>query len=363
MNKQKTQKKKNNTLRYKNLVGGYGIKTKSNRNQTNARTRKLRRKMNNRMLREEGELEEGDNQEDYAYPPVPPYSQPEIPPIPPYVPPTPYGDVQSYVPPPAFEPIPAYVPTPTFEPIQPYVPPPAFGPIPPFQNSTSSEEQITSPVIPQEEPVINTVIPQEEPVINPVIPQEEPVTNQISPFQPYIPPPAFGPIPPSGPTPAFEPIPEYVQPSEIPPVKPYEQPPAFEPIPPSGPTPAFEPIPAYVQPSEIPTVPPYVPPPAFAPIPPFQNSTSSKEPPEEPVINQEPESETNAEEFKNGFTETIIPNNQPPTNNNINVELCPTIIEVGKNINHKYMFPSQFPVITNFYKQIPENMIKNTKNI
>ena len=30
MNKQKSQKKKINTLKHKNLVGGYGIKTKSN---------------------------------------------------------------------------------------------------------------------------------------------------------------------------------------------------------------------------------------------------------------------------------------------------------------------------------------------
>jgi hypothetical protein len=196
-------------------------------------------------------------------------------------------------------------------------------------------------------------------VINQVITPEEPVTNQISPFQPYVPPPAFEPIPAFQSPPAFEPIPAYVQPSEIPPVKPYEQPPAFDPIPPSGPTPAFEPIPAYVQPTEIPPVPLYEPPPAFEPIPPFQNSTSS----EEQIINQEPQSETNAENIQNGFTETIIPNNQPPTNNNINVELCPTIIEVGKNINYKYMFPSQFPVITNFYKQIPENMINNNKSI
>ena len=108
---------------------------------------------------------------------------------------------------------------------------------------------------------------------------------------------------------------------------------------------------------------------------PQEEEPQEEEPPEEPIntpeitTQEEPElSETNQEPFKpedlkNGFTETIIPNNQPQINNTINVELCPTVIEVGKNINHKYMFPSQFPVITNFYKQIPENMLKNKKNI
>jgi hypothetical protein len=213
MNKQKTKitaKKRNKTLKHQNLVGGYGIKTKSNKKRTNAR--RTRRSQDNRIL------QEGDNQEEYSippsYPPVPPYSQPEIPSVP------------AYVPPPAFEPIPAFQPAP-----------------------------------------------------------------------------------------------------------------------------AFEPIPPYVQPTEIPSVPP----PAFAPIPPFQNPITT----EEPEINPEYQ----VEGLKNGFTETIIPNNQPPTNNTINVDLCATIVEVGKNINHKYMFPSQFPVITNFYKQIPENMIKNNKSI
>jgi hypothetical protein len=363
MNKQKSQKKKNNTnktLKHKNLVGGYGIKTKSNRRQTDARTRKQRRKLNNRMLREgeggEEELED-DNQEEYTIPPeepvtnqilpeygpVQPYSQPEIPPVPPYVPPTPYGDVQSYIPPPAFEPIPPYVQPAEIPPVQPYVPPPAFEPIPPFQNSLSSEEQVTSPVIPQE-----TIIPQEETTINQedyTIPPEEPVTKPS--LSEDVPPPAF------------EPIPAYIQPSEIPPVQPYVPPPAFEPIPAYVQPSEIPPV----QPSEIPPVQPYVPPPAFEPIPPFQNPISSEEQPEEPVINQKPQSETNAEDFKNGFTETIIQNNQPQINNNINVDLCPTLIEVGKNINHKYMFPSQFPVITNFYKQIPENMINNNKSI
>ena len=259
MNKQKTKltaKKKNNTnktLKHKNFIGGYGIKTKSSKKRTN--TRRTRRSQDDRMF-QEGEGEEGDdNQEDYTYPPVPPT---------------------------AFEPIPPSGPTPAFDPVPAYVPPTPYGDVPA-----------------------------------------------------YIPPPAF------------ESIPAYVQPTEIPPVPLYVPPPEFDPIP------------AYVQPTEIPPVPLYDPPPPFAPIPPFQNSTSSEEPPEEPVINQEPQSEN----IQNGFTETIIPNNQPPTNNNINVELCPTIIEVGKNINHKYMFPSQFPVITNFYKQIPENMINNKKSI
>ena len=329
MNKQKsklTAKKKNNTnktLKHKNLVGGYGIKTKSSKKRTN--TRRTRRSQDDRMF-QEGEGEEGDdNQEDYTYPPVPPTAFEPIPPsgptpafdpVPAYVPPTPYGDVPAYIPPPAFESIPAYVQPTEIPPVPLYVPPPAFEPIPSFQNSTSSEEPV---IIPQEEPVINpAIIPQEEPVINPaIIPQEEPVI-----------------------------------------ILPEEQVTNLS-IPPYVPPPVFDPIPAYVQPTEIPPVPLYDPPPPFAPIPPFQNSTSSEEPPEEPVINQEPQSEN----IQNGFTETIIPNNQPPTNNNINVELCPTIIEVGKNINHKYMFPSQFPVITNFYKQIPENMINNKKSI
>ncbi len=223
MNKQKTKltaKKKiytNKTLKHNPLVGGYGLKTKSNRRQTDARTRKLRRKMNNRMLRQGNEQqEEQEEQPDYT--------------IPPYVPPAPYETPPPYVPPAPYEP-----------------------------------------------------------------------------------------------------------------VEPYSQP-------------------------EIPTVQPYEPPAAFEKIPPFQNPIAPETPPEEPpekpelsIIKQESFKQV---DMKNGFTETIIPNNkQPPTNNNINVDLCATIVEVGKNINHKYMFPSQFPVITNFYKQIPEKMIKNQKNI
>jgi hypothetical protein len=274
MNKQKTKitaKKRNKTLKHQNLVGGYGIKTKSNKKRTNAR--RTRRSQDNRIL------QEGDNQEEYSippsYPPVPPYSQPEIPSVP------------AYVPPPAFEPIPAFQPAPAFEPIPPYVqpteipsvpayvPPPAFEPIPEYKPAPPYD---SPPVTPPDEPVT----PPEEPVTppdEPVTPPEEPVTPPEEPV-----------------TPPEEPV-----------------------------TPPEEPV----------------------------------TPPEEPEINPEYQ----VEGLKNGFTETIIPNNQPPTNNTINVDLCATIVEVGKNINHKYMFPSQFPVITNFYKQIPENMIKNNKSI
>ena len=360
MNKQKqktklTAKKRHNTnktLKRKNLVAGYGLKTKSSKKRTN--TRRTIRPQDN------GVPQEGDNQEAStippAYPPITPYSQPEVPPIPPYEPPTPYESVKPYEPPPAYEPIQPYS-QPEIPPVKPYEPPPAFAPIPEYKPAppyesppvTPPEEPVTppeEPVTPPEEPVTppeEPVTPPEEPVTKPSIPAYEPVPAYT---QPEIPP-----VQPYEPGPAFEPIPAYVQPTEIPPVPPYIKPPAFEPIP------------EYVQPTEIPPIQPYEPPPAFAPIPPFQNSITPETPPEEPeisVINQE---SFKPEELKNGFTETIIPNNQPPTNNTINVELCPTIIEVGKNINHKYMFPSQFPVITNFYKQMPENSIENKKRI
>jgi hypothetical protein len=157
---------------------------------------------------------------------------------------------------------------------------------------------------------------------------------------------------------------EYTIPPAYPSIPQYVPPPAYLPPPAYVPPPAYLPPPAYVPPPAYLPPPAYVPPPAFKSIPPFQTPTSpSLNTPEEPEISVINKESFKPEELKNGFTETIIPNNQPPTNNNINVDLCATIIDVGKNINHKYMFPSQFPVITNFYKQIPENMINNNKSI